>query len=152
MSFKRCKDCGEVKPFDEFYNDKRYKDGKYPYCKSCKNARSVVWQKANPEKRAANKRRTHLKRTYGITPEQFDEMYEAQGGKCFICGTDEPGGRHGMLNVDHCHDSGDVRALLCDGCNRGLGHFKEDPDALISAAMYILAHKEVDDERKLDAA
>lgn len=152
MSFKRCRDCGEVKPLDEFHNDKAKKDGKQAHCKLCGNARKVLWSKANPEKDAATQRRTNLKRKYGITVEQYDEMYEAQGGKCFICGTDEPGGRFGTLHVDHCHDSGDVRALLCDKCNRGLGYFNEDPDALISAAMYILSYKGVDDERKLDAS
>lgn len=135
MSFKRCSDCGEVKPFDEFPNNKGKKDGKRTHCKSCHNARNAAWRDANPEKEAASQRRRNLRNKYGLTVEQWDEMYERQGGKCFICENEE------ATHVDHDHSTGDVRALLCHGCNAAIGLFKEDPDAMIAGAMYILMHQ-----------
>ena len=135
MSSKTCKDCGTEKPLDEFYANKKRKDGRATYCMPCANARSAAWRKNNPKKNAVHHRRSHLKKMYGITVEQYDEMYEKQGGKCFICEKEE------ATHVDHCHDSGDVRALLCNGCNSAIGMFKEDPDAMIAGAMYILMHQ-----------
>lgn len=75
-------------------------------------------------------------RKYGITLQDYDEMYAAQNGKCAICGTDVPGGP-GRFSVDHCHKSGRVRALLCTWCNCGLGNFKDNPARLEKAAKYI---------------
>lgn len=74
-----------------------------------------------------------LKRLYGITLAEFNEMVTDQGGRCAICGVDPP-----RLVVDHDHESGVVRGLLCDSCNNGLGRFRDDPDALMAAAAYLL--------------
>ena len=84
------------------------------------------WQIANPEKHAANKRRASLK-AYGITPEDYDRMLEEQGGRCAMCRTDDPGGHGGVkhFHVDHDHETGVVRGLLCDTCNRGLGTYEK---------------------------
>lgn len=90
------------------------------------------WQRANPEKRLAQR----LKR-YGITPEQYHALLDSQGGGCAICGQaigDERGGR---LHVDHCHDEGHVRGILCGNCNLGIGKFADDPDRLERAALYL---------------
>jgi len=132
---KTCARCGDEKPLNEFYANKKSKDGKGSYCRPCNNERTVEYRKANPEKYAGHQRRGHLKHKYGITVAQFDEMYERQGGKCFICEKEE------ATHVDHCHDSGDVRALLCHGCNSAIGLFKEDADVMIAGAMYILMHQ-----------
>jgi hypothetical protein len=71
----------------------------------------------------------------GITSEAWDEMFAAQGKRCAICGTDaEP--TKGWT-TDHCHDAGHVRGILCNGCNAGLGHFKDNPAALRAAAEYL---------------
>jgi len=137
---KTCKDCGEEKPLDEFHINKKSKDGKNSYCKPCAAARRAAWSEANPEREAERKRRNRLKQNYGITVEQWDEMFEAQGGCCAVCGTSEPGGRHGTFHVDHCHDSGDVRALLCNGCNVALGMMNEDPERIRALADYAAAH------------
>ncbi len=139
-SHKRCADCGEEKPLDEFYS-------KQSYCKPCHRARVSAWRKTNRKERAEHWRRKDLKRRYGITLEQWDEMYEAQGGCCAICGTTEPGGS-GRFHVDHCHDSGNVRALLCSTCNAGLGSFKDNPELLQAAIEYLEVHNEC----KLDAS
>lgn len=133
---KKCRDCGETKPLDEFPNHKQTKDGKNSYCKPCTRARATAWNTANPEKHTEHKRRSHLKR-YGITPEQYDEMLAEQGGCCAACGTTEPGGK-GDFHVDHCHDSGEVRGLLCNNCNRGLGLLGDDLDGVMNIVYYLL--------------
>lgn len=87
----------------------------------------------------ANKEQFQLYRRlvkYGITKEQL----EALGDLCMICGVKDgkAGGRWGRLHIDHDHQTGLVRGLLCESCNYGLGKFSDSPDRLISAAMYIL--------------
>lgn len=84
-----------------------------------------------------------MRNKFGITPEQYWEMYEAQGRKCYGCqraaGKDESGrGRTPRLAVDHDHKTGKIRGLLCRLCNRDvLGHFGDDPEALRRLADYV---------------
>lgn len=80
---------------------------------------------------------TFLRKTYGLTPAQFEAMLEAQNGKCAICGKEAPNHHKKRLNVDHCHTVGTIRGLLCDACNRGLGLFKDDLDLLRKAIAYL---------------
>jgi hypothetical protein len=77
-------------------------------------------------------RRYHLKSKYGMTPEEYDLMVAEQEGRCRIC-KDEVD----LLYVDHCHTTLVRRGGLCDGCNFGLGHFKDDPARLRAAADYL---------------
>lgn len=90
------------------------------------------------ERVKANKRRVHLKNYYGITPEQYNEMLERQGGCCAICGTTKPGRKDNHWSIDHCHNTKVVRGLLCHHCNVGLGHFKDDPELLQKARQYLM--------------
>lgn len=92
------------------------------------------WREAQLEKRRGrDQRHTQLKTHYGITKAQYDEMLLAQGGKCAICSVDPKE----TLCVDHCHDSGRVRALLCRSCNTGLGCFKDDLSLFGLAIRYL---------------
>lgn len=71
-------------------------------------------------------------------------MLDAQDGRCAICGEGPSGsGAAGRLHVDHSHKDGTVRALLCNGCNRGLGYFGDSPDLLMSAVAYLLGFQNV---------
>ena len=102
-------------------------------------ARAVV---VNSDKRAVNLRQS-LKR-YGITPEQLAEMIKRQGNRCAICG--EPPDPNGVraasrLHVDHDHETGINRDLLCCRCNQGIGYFKDDPALFRAAAEYIERHR-----------
>lgn len=74
---------------------------------------------------------------YGITPEDYQQMMDEQEGKCVLCREKCSSGQR--LSVDHHHDTGKVRGLLCRNCNRGLGFFKEDPDVLLRAIEYLKA-------------
>ncbi len=91
----------------------------------------------DPAKKAASVRRTRL-RQYGLTPEQYDAMAEAQGGCCAICGGQNQNGR--LLSIDHDHETGVVRALLCAPCNTGIGMFVESEDRLLKAIEYLRSH------------
>lgn len=125
---KPCCSCKVVKQSDRFSRSKATVDGLGKACKDCQAA----LRKAKPE----HYRNFELQRNYGITSEEYDQMYYDQDGLCLICSEEEPGGR--LMPVDHCHATGKVRGLLCANCNRGLGLFKDDPDRLLAAAMYLL--------------
>lgn len=89
------------------------------------NARKRAIYVYNPEKW-----RRSLHDLYGVTPEQYDALYEAQGGCCAICGRPEnakQNGRPVRLSVDHDHDSGIVRGLLCRRCNSAVGTLENTP-------------------------
>jgi hypothetical protein len=91
-------------------------------------------------KRAAGPRaHDYLKRNYGLTIEQYQAKLDAQGGVCAVCAKPDPVPRR-RLAVDHCHDTGRVRGLLCGLCNSAIGKFKDDPKMLDKAAAYLRAH------------
>ncbi len=118
---KRCGGCGEVKPRSAYNKNKTKPDGLQTWCKVCHDARM---------------RKNQLQRLYGITEDDYDEMYRAQRGCCWICGTHQSALKR-RLSVDHDHDSGDVRALLCCKCNRGIGLLSDDPKTVQRAADYL---------------
>jgi hypothetical protein len=101
------------------------------------------WRIANGERikatrrlRAERDRELWLKNHFGITLADYDAMLERQGGGCAICGCRRS--KNGKrLAVDHCHVTGDVRGLLCDNCNRGLGYFGDNSERLTKAAEYL---------------
>lgn len=89
--------------------------------------------------RAANQpniKAVGLKYRFGITIEQWQTLLDAQGGKCKICGTSDPGGKL-KWHTDHCHNSNTIRGILCHRCNVGVGHFKDNPELLRRAAEYL---------------
>lgn len=84
-----------------------------------------------------------LKRYYGISVEDYAAMLNAQDGVCAICARPETNIANGKilpLSVDHDHGTGDVRGLLCNGCNRGIGFFKDNRETLLSAIKYLDKH------------
>lgn len=104
--------------------------------------RKLAWNKANPDKVKAIRQRHALRARiktdlawYGAGDRL--ERHAAQGGACAICRTPEPNPTR--LHMDHCHATGRVRGLLCGGCNRGLGLFKDRPDLLLAAAEFLRA-------------
>lgn len=94
------------------------------------------WWHANKARLVEANYLRHLKRTYGITAEQ----YEALGKRCHVCGAAKSEGKRPRLQVDHCHDTNLIRGLLCQGCNVGLGNFKHDKALLRKAIAYLGRH------------
>ncbi len=95
------------------------------------------WNKANPEKVQASM----FKSVHGLSRADADAMIEAQGGLCAICGQPPSGKRNcSRLHVDHCHETGKIRAMLCNNCNHALGHMKDDPARLQAAIEYLAKH------------
>lgn len=88
------------------------------------------WRKENPEKR-----RAHQLKKYGMTYVEYCAMLAAQDGLCAICRNEFQSRRE--TNVDHCHTTGKVRAILCGPCNRGIAFFGEDPARIDKAAAYL---------------
>lgn len=136
---KTCKDCGETKPRSEFHiKNKDRKDPHNSRCKTCANKfkaekmRSGEWKKMTPEE----SRRRNLQASYGITPDDYNAMFSYQRGCCAICGVHQ-NEQVGRLCVDHDHSTGEVRGLLCGHCNKGLGHYRDDPELLEIAAEYL---------------
>lgn len=86
---------------------------------------------------SAETRRANLWRHYKITPAQYDQQLEKQGGKCAICASTKPGGRFNTFIVDHDHDTNVVRGLLCNECNMGIGKLGDNPVRVAAAARYL---------------
>jgi len=80
---------------------------------------------------------TRLKSAFGIDIEDYEKMLEKQNGTCAICGATQADARKHRLHVDHCHDTGKVRGLLCSNCNMGLGKFQDDLQLLKNAVSYL---------------
>ena len=122
---KPCKGCGSVT---------RKVTAPGPRCATC-----------HREARKASKRAAHgrwILKTYGLTLEQYEALYEAQGGVCYICR--RATGKTRRLAVDHCHVTGWVRGLLCKPCNSLLAHVRDDEATLKRAAFYLeypIAHE-----------
>lgn len=126
----RCR-CGTERVVDFRYLRRARKVG-VASC-GCRQREAVG---ANSYKHGYSKNRRHrwLWEKYGLTPEQYDALYDKQLGRCSIClvtfGEKSP-------HVDHDHKTGEVRGLLCHGCNVALGHFREDPEVMMRAIAYL---------------
>lgn len=108
---------------------RRYADRKEEY---------RLYNLAHRAQRWAHARKSNLKNRYGLTPGAYDELLAAQGGACAICRGDVAGKSKKYFSVDHDHTSGRVRGLLCEGCNFGLGKFKDSPELLQAAISYLV--------------
>lgn len=123
MADKRCKDCAA-----EGVKTRRPAPHPGPRCTTHHRAR----RKQLSERRHGS----YVQKTYGITAEQYWALHEYQGGRCYICR--RATGRTKRLAVDHDHETGYVRGLLCMRCNRDVvGHLRDDPEALERGAAYL---------------
>lgn len=126
---KVCLTCGLEKPITEFHKQATKKDPerRKAHC-------GVCWSKIRKDRTPEHNRKYNLKKDYGITPEEYDAMLQAQGGTCAICHGTESVGR---LAVDHCHATGVVRGLLCTNCNQAIGKLRDDTQLLKNAINYL---------------
>lgn len=124
---KKCAKCNTLKSISEFWKHKYTKDKIHYWCKSC--------AKRSAPDQAKAVRKHKLKKLYKISLEDFEMMYASQLGKCLIC---ENYVSKDKICIDHDHESGKTRGLLCRKCNIGLGMFNDEESLLNNAASYIL--------------
>lgn len=116
---KKCSKCKIEKPLESFHKNIRAPEGRHYHCKSCRKEESLI--------------------QYNLTISSYDKLVKLQGNKCAICGTSEPKGTSTLNRwyVDHNHETGEVRGLLCSPCNTGLGNFYDNAEVLRRAAKYL---------------
>ena len=117
---KTCKKCETELPLSSFHKNKNCSFGVLNTCKKC---------------RVSTCRDEQLRYKYGISNAQYESKYKEQKGACKICRKN-----FDQLVVDHDHNTGDVRGLLCHSCNKGLGLFFDNVSALENAIIYLAEH------------
>ena len=131
---KTCSRCKEEKPID-FFGKRKDRPGKYrSECRECYNKDRDV-EKYN-HRYKDYRRNWHLTKHYNITLEDYNQMFADQEGRCGICGTHQTECKK-ALAVDHNHETNEVRGLLCDPCNLGLGKLGDNVEGLEQAMRYL---------------
>ena len=128
---KFCTGCEEHVSVLQYYKRAASKDGLAHHCKNCRKEANAVWRASNPDRCRQYNRRWARRVKYGLSPAKHAEMLQAQDAQCAICG------RGGLLCVDHDHETGRVRGLLCTPCNTALGGFRDSPGLLDKAKQYL---------------
>ena len=146
---KTCGQCGETKPFTEFYREKKMPDGFRKKCKKCRDSALYRRRRKNPDGYNEYMRRWRMKNSdrlyaaeirkrYGISLDQYSGLLLAQNKRCAICAAPHNSiKKRGRLHVDHCHISGRIRGLLCANCNKMLGNARDRADLLRKGADYL---------------
>jgi len=172
---KNCSQCGQLKPADleHFARHGQKVDGLRPECKQCQSARQqegyrrsrerrlavaaeyraanrellaakrLTYYHRNRESELARMRAAALKHEYGLSPEQYMDILDQQGGVCALCGRPP---KSKSLSVDHDHETGQIRGLLCPPCNSALGRLGDAIDGLHRAVAYLETARERIDE------
>lgn len=120
---KECKRCNLSKSKTEFLTNKSTSDGFNGWCKICTKD-AVISAK------------------YNINLDQYNELLKKQQYCCAICNTTKPGGPGNEFVIDHCHDTGKVRGLLCNHCNTGLGKLGDKIESLEKALDYLKSNSD----------
>jgi hypothetical protein len=168
MDMKVCSKCGVEKESSLFNRDRSKASGYRSWCKTCDNINSRVQYNKDPQARRDKRKEYYYenredeiqrrgefrknnvdmhrghkyRQLYGITLKQFEEMRTLQNCSCAICGKHESHNKNKKLFVDHDHDTGKVRKLLCHSCNTGIGLLQDDIELLQKALDYLIKHKE----------
>lgn len=122
----KCKKCNQPKDAEDYYSNNK------STCKECLKAKVREYKRNNP----GYHRKSMLMKTYGLTLQDYDRMLKEQEYKCAVCGSEDSGDEH-SFRVDHNHNTGVVRGLLCNPCNLTLGNAKESAERLRSCAEYL---------------
>lgn len=134
---RECSECGQFKPWSEFHKRNNLTTGHAAHCKICRRRRT------RRDMENGSIRNRELKRKYGIDLETYQIYCNEQGDSCAICGTMEKGtarGRARYWSVDHDHETGEVRGLLCQKCNGLLGLVNDDIRVLERAILYLKSY------------
>jgi hypothetical protein len=138
---KVCTECLQEQPVRCFSVKRKAKDGLSPSCKSCCSIHSKSWHSKNKGRCYLSSRKAQLKRNFNITVEEYDVIYREHSGECAICGAGSADYAGSKLCVDHDHENGKIRGLLCRRCNAGLGFFNDDPELVKEAAAYMMERR-----------
>ena len=157
---KKCARCGELKVHSAFRKNSQLKSGLHSYCLNCdkkikmnykKSARgremNSIWEKSekarsaqqkyrSSEKAKNNVRNRHLKRVFGITQDEYLKMLSSQNERCAIC-EKHYSYQNRRLDIDHDHETGKIRGLLCNPCNRAIGRFEHNTMLMKKAINYL---------------
>lgn len=125
--FRWCPACEQAVAHEEYVRNKSTTSGFGSRCRACDS-------RSNSE--------SYFYRRYGLTKKQIADMRAAQEDRCAICGEASP------EHLDHDHESGAARALLCQRCNQGLGLLRDDPTVLRAAADYVERHRDLQRGRR----
>lgn len=144
VTSKTCFRCKGIKSTKDFPKDNSKKDSLSIYCSTCirsinKARRSDTTynakRRAESPRYARQNRAWRLRTKYGISIEDFEQMFESQGKVCALCKSDKSDSNQFVM--DHCHATGRIRGILCSYCNRALGMFKDSVDILNKAIVYL---------------
>lgn len=125
---KYCKKCDKDKPLTEFTRNSRAKSGLTSYCKQCNQILDF------------NKR---LKGCYKLSSLDYENLMYSQDNRCAICGEYwKPDKQSRRLSIDHNHETGKIRGLLCRNCNTGIGMLKDNIQTIQNALDYLKKHKQ----------
>ncbi|MEW5810262.1 MAG: endonuclease VII domain-containing protein [Actinomycetota bacterium] len=131
---KHCNRCDRTLPVEDFSKTKQKACGRSAFCRSCN---SDTWRATPQDRKFSNRARS---KKFDITHDEYLAMREAQNNLCAICGLPETDAIRGQvinLAIDHCHRTGEIRALLCGRCNKAIGLMLDDPERLRAAADYL---------------
>jgi len=145
---KECFSCQQIKPLASFRKQARNEDGLRRLCKDCQKPQESRYREADREllrqkskrykshRDAVSQRHSQLRFLYRLDPVEYERLRTLQNGLCAICGK-PPTAKKKFLSVDHDHETGLVRGLLCFNCNLALGHFQDDLTLVEKAANYL---------------
>lgn len=143
METKKCSSCEQILGLSEFHYSQSGSGKRKSKCKDCsakyfqdykkKNTESLrnKWRDASKRYHTTERRRARTLKKYNLTPDGYKALFESQDGSCAICH------RAITLVIDHDHNTGLVRGLLCNGCNLALGYFEDDVKRMRLAIKYI---------------
>lgn len=129
-----CRVCS-IEKDDSRFEIIKHSGNRRKACRECIVAKKKARESSDPEKYSENRKYAVLKHKYGISREEYETRLSAQNGVCAICQQEETNGR--WLSVDHCHNSMQVRGLLCHTCNTAIGMLKENVESLRRAINYL---------------
>lgn len=133
LTEKKCSSCKVCKGVEEFQKNSSRPDGLRSSCKVCTSKRWKHYYAKNKDKLNVNRKALHRYYRYGITQEEYDNLVERQDGLCACCGR-----KPDTLHLDHSHETGVVRGLLCPSCNMALGMLGDDIEGVMNALWYLL--------------
>ena len=140
---KVCRTCLVRKRLRDFHLGLSSPDGRQTNCKKCCSTLHKKYREGKGAGRMALARMKHKLVPYGLTLAEYQSIYDSQGGVCAICKKPECvkfRGKVRNLAIDHEHETGKVRGLLCMNCNRGLGAFFDDITVMHAAITYLGGH------------